>query len=251
MEHILTSFQSVSPSVIYPAIVLVALFVYWFYTYRFHRKEVEYDFLDPVMIGVGVGILFARLSHVIMHWGVYSSVPFWWSPYERYGDKIYLLRLMPWKLLQVTDGGLVMTGFVFGMSTWFFLYLFSKPREQVLRVVTELGGLYLSLLTFLSFYYLYTEAGVVGRVEIISVAALLFVAVYLAVMRILPKSSISYYTPALLSAILIILQMHTNTDSIWERAMMYAVIAVLGLTLLINMPISPDEKKPTRRAREI
>ncbi len=86
-------------------IFLLGLFVFWKEASR-SRKNNSSVF-DIFFISVIIGILVGRLIYVISNWSSeYSSLPWYWLPYERYGDDIYLFRLLPWKLLKIWDGQL-------------------------------------------------------------------------------------------------------------------------------------------------
>lgn len=86
-------------------IFLLGLFVFWKESSR-SRKNNSSVF-DIFFISVIIGILVGRLVYVISNWSSeYSSLPWYWLPYERYGDDVYLFRLLPWKLLKIWDGQL-------------------------------------------------------------------------------------------------------------------------------------------------
>ena len=86
-------------------IFLLGLFVFWKESFR-SRKNNSSVF-DIFFISVIIGILVGRLVYVVSNWSSeYSSLPWYWLPYERYGDDVYLFRLLPWKLLKIWDGQL-------------------------------------------------------------------------------------------------------------------------------------------------
>ncbi len=86
-------------------IFLLGLFVFWKESSR-SRKNNSSVF-DIFFISVIIGILVGRLVYVVSNWSSeYSSLPWYWLPYERYGDDVYLFRLLPWKLLKIWDGQL-------------------------------------------------------------------------------------------------------------------------------------------------
>ncbi|MGI6443499.1 MAG: hypothetical protein ACOX06_00585 [Candidatus Dojkabacteria bacterium] len=85
-------------------IFLLGLFVFWKESSR-SRKNNSSVF-DIFFISVIIGILIGRLVYIISNWGDFSSLPWYWLPYERYGDDVYLFRLLPWKLLKIWDGQL-------------------------------------------------------------------------------------------------------------------------------------------------
>jgi prolipoprotein diacylglyceryltransferase len=85
-------------------IFLLGLFVFWKESSR-SRKNNSSVF-DIFFISVIIGILIGRLVYIISNWVDFSSLPWYWLPYERYGDDVYLFRLLPWKLLKIWDGQL-------------------------------------------------------------------------------------------------------------------------------------------------
>jgi hypothetical protein len=47
-----------------------------------------------------------RVSYLAINWGEYSRYAWYFLPYERYGDTVYMFRLLPWRLIRIWDGGL-------------------------------------------------------------------------------------------------------------------------------------------------
>ncbi len=95
---------------IHPLILLIIVFFFGLYVFwrgcaesRKNRSSVFDMFLISGIFSSIVG----RVSYVIIEWEQFSSYIWYWIPYEKYGDKIYLFRLLPWRFLSIWDGGLV------------------------------------------------------------------------------------------------------------------------------------------------
>lgn len=106
-------------------IAIVGLFVFWKETSR-SRKNNSSVF-DIFIISSFMGILIGRVSYIITMWSDFSKVIWYWLPYEKYLDKVYLFRLLPWKFFAIWDGGVdVLLTFVGIILTQSIIVLFYK-----------------------------------------------------------------------------------------------------------------------------
>lgn len=94
--------SSINPLVGLMLIFLFGLYVFWKETSRSRKNNSSvFDiFLSSVIIGLFLG----RLVYIFSHWNEFSSLPWYWLPYERYGNEVYFFRLLPWRLFQIWDG---------------------------------------------------------------------------------------------------------------------------------------------------
>ncbi len=94
--------SSINPLVGLMLIFLLGLYVFWKETSRSRKNNSSvFDiFLSSVIIGLFLG----RLVYIFSHWNEFSSLPWYWLPYERYGNEVYFFRLLPWRLFQIWDG---------------------------------------------------------------------------------------------------------------------------------------------------
>jgi hypothetical protein len=82
----------------------IGLYIFWKEAVR-SRKNNSSVF-DVFIISIIVGVLIGRVMYIILNWSDFSSYVWYWLPYERYGDQIYLFRLLPWRFFQFWDGQL-------------------------------------------------------------------------------------------------------------------------------------------------
>jgi hypothetical protein len=90
------------------------------------RKNASSVF-DIFLLSILGGLIAGRIIYVLSNWGDFSQTVWWWLPYERYGDQVYLFRLLPWKFLNIFDGGLdILVMFVAYLLSSSFLSSFVK-----------------------------------------------------------------------------------------------------------------------------
>ena len=95
---------NLNPLWIYLVIVLVGLFIYWKGCTETRRNRSS--IFDTFLISIATGLVVGRISYLSINWSEYSRYAWYFLPYERYGQTVYLFRLLPWRLLRVWDGGL-------------------------------------------------------------------------------------------------------------------------------------------------
>ncbi len=112
--------QDVHPLIVFALIFFIGLYVFWrgCTESRKNRSSVFDIFLVSGFLGFVVG----RVVYIILTWETFSSFIWYWLPYEKYGEKIYLFRLLPWRFFGVWDGGLVILAMF--VSTLIFLTFF-------------------------------------------------------------------------------------------------------------------------------
>lgn len=57
-------------------------------------------------VSIVSGLFLGRIAYIVFNWTEYSKYIWYWLPYERYGNEIYLFRLLPWRFFNIGDGGL-------------------------------------------------------------------------------------------------------------------------------------------------
>lgn len=95
------------------------MFVFW--RGAVETRKDKSSIFDMFLISIFLGLIIGRIIYVISNWDTYALT--WsWLPYEKYGDKVYLFRLLPWNLLNILDGGLnilaMFVGYLFCASAW-------------------------------------------------------------------------------------------------------------------------------------
>lgn len=124
---VLSKFQeiltSVSPFFLLLAVLLVGMYVFWRGCSE-SRKDTSSIF-DVFTVSLFSGLIIGRISYVITNWSRFSSSVWYWLPYEKYGDEIYLFRVLPWRFLRVWDWGIdiltMFVGFLLVATLWVLL----------------------------------------------------------------------------------------------------------------------------------
>lgn len=128
INKVLESIQKVPQIVVVSLIVILGLYVFWrgCAQSRKNRSSVFDIFLFSGFFAVLVG----RVVHIILEWDSYSSYIWYWLPYEKYGDKVYLFRLLPWRFVSIWDGGIVILAAFLAviLSMTFFSLVIKKWR---------------------------------------------------------------------------------------------------------------------------
>lgn len=98
----------IHPLVVFVLIFLIGMYVFWrgCAESRKNRSSV----FDIFLVSGFLSALVGRIIYIVIEWQSFSSYIWYWLPYEKYGDKIYLFRLLPWRFLSFWDGGLVILG---------------------------------------------------------------------------------------------------------------------------------------------
>lgn len=113
----------VSPFFLLLIVLLFGLYVFW--RGCTETRKNNSSVFDIFSISLIVGLLLGRISHVITNWSSFAASIWYWLPYERYGDEIYLFRVLPWRFLRVWDWGIdilaMFVGFLLAASLWILL----------------------------------------------------------------------------------------------------------------------------------
>lgn len=112
--------NSISPLVLFVVVILLGMYVFWRGALE-SRKNISsiYDvFLIALFSGLGIG----RICHIVLNWSRFSSYIWYWLPYEKYGNEIYLFRVLPWRFFRVWDWGIdilaMFVGFLLVATFW-------------------------------------------------------------------------------------------------------------------------------------
>ena len=104
IESIQSFLIKLSPLWVYFFVVAVGLFVYW--RGCTETRKNRSSIFDTFFISIIFGLIVGRASFLSINWSEYSRYAWYYLPYERYGDTVYLFRLLPWRLIRIWDGGL-------------------------------------------------------------------------------------------------------------------------------------------------
>ena len=101
------------PTVTLAIITIIGLYICWKECSR-SRKNNSSVF-DMYLFSILGGLAFARIAHIIRYSSEYFDNIWYWLPYEKYADQVYLFRLLPWRFLRIWDGGLDLLYLFVGM----------------------------------------------------------------------------------------------------------------------------------------
>lgn len=147
--------STVNPIFVLGFIFLIGMYVFWrgCVESRKNRSSVFDMFIISGFLSAVVG----RVMYIVLEWESFSSYIWYWLPYEKYGDSIFLFRLLPWRFLSIWDGGLVifsmffsillfMTGYAVIVKRWrwkhmyFPVYFSATTMLGLSFVITGISG---------------------------------------------------------------------------------------------------------------
>lgn len=125
--------STINPLFVLSFVFLVGMYVFWrgCVESRKNRSSV----FDMFIISGLLSSIIGRVIYIILEWDSFSSYIWYWIPYEKYGDSIFLFRLLPWRFLSIWDGGLVifsmflsilifMTGYAAVVKKWRWKHMY-------------------------------------------------------------------------------------------------------------------------------
>ncbi len=140
----------VNPLLVYVILFMLALYVFW--RGCAESRKNRSSIFDIFLISSFLSFLVGRIVYIILEWSNFSSYIWYWLPYEKYGDKVYLFRLLPWRFFSIWDGGLVIVAVFVSLilSLTFFSLVVKKWRWKHMFF-----SIYFSSTTMLGFSFLY------------------------------------------------------------------------------------------------
>jgi len=162
------SFISMIPvSIILLGIFLIGMYVFWRGCVETGKNESST--FDIYTISLLVGVILGRVGYILSNIKEFTSSIWYWSPYEKYGDTVYIFRLLPWRFIRIWDGGIVIfvlfVGFVL-FATVFVLFM-KKWRWKHLFFTIFFSGI------FILFFSLLFTASVTIDLETLLIAGIL------------------------------------------------------------------------------
>jgi hypothetical protein len=104
LEKIQEILNSVSPLILFTIVLLLGMFVFWSGSME-TRKDTS-SVYDIFIISLFGGLVVGRICYIITNWEQFSNFIWYWLPYEKYGEEIYLFRLLPWRFVRIWDWGI-------------------------------------------------------------------------------------------------------------------------------------------------
>lgn len=127
--------------------ILIGLYFYWWLS-RKKGKDVNSIF-DLWITGFIAMLIWGRLSYIISYWFQFENLAWFYIPYEKYANQVYLFRLLPWKFFAIWDGGVLFTGMIlaFLLSSFLFIVVIKKwSWKEMLKPVLASTSIMLGLI---------------------------------------------------------------------------------------------------------
>jgi len=167
--------QNIHPLIVFALLFFVGMYVFW--RGSIESRKNRSSVFDIFLVSGFLGSIIGRIVYIVLEWQTFSSFIWYWLPYEKYGDKIYLFRLLPWRFFSVWDGGLIILAMF--VSTLLLLTFFVLVTKKW-RWKHMFFPIYFSSTTMLgtSFVYLGISSGftawIYKGIVLIAVLAIFF-----------------------------------------------------------------------------
>ena len=69
------------------------------------RKE-RSSIFDMFFLSGFFSLVGARIAYIISNWESFTEFIWYWLPYEKYGEEIFFFIFLPWRFLNIFDGGI-------------------------------------------------------------------------------------------------------------------------------------------------
>ncbi len=97
-------FSNVHPVFLFSFIIVFGLYIFW--RGCIDTRKNNSSIFDLYILSTIMGLVVGRISYVITRWEDFSSYIWYWLPYEKYGDEIFLFRVLPWRFFRIWDWGI-------------------------------------------------------------------------------------------------------------------------------------------------
>lgn len=144
--------QGINPFIIYVVLFFFGLYIFW--KLCIETRKNRSSVFDIYIFSALISILVGRITYIILAWDTaFSSFIWYWLPYEKYGENIYLFRLLPWRFFSIWDGGLIILAVFVSMllSLTFFSLVVKKWKWEDMFF-----PIFLSSIGILAFSFIYT-----------------------------------------------------------------------------------------------
>lgn len=152
----------VVPKVLYlVATYLIGIYFFWSKSQGVFAKEDKDNrrlkvnsVFDLIIVCSLVSLLFSRLLFILGNPDDFVGRRWFWLPYEKIEDQVYIMESFPWKFFKLTDGGFQLDGFLTGLVGT--MYIFSKLlnlnwKKLLSGVVYFFWSIFVGLSGFLAF----------------------------------------------------------------------------------------------------
>jgi len=104
IQKIIDFLSQINSSLVFLFIFLMGLIIFWRGSVE-SRKE-RSSIFDMFFLSGFFSLVGARIAYIISNWESFTEFIWYWLPYEKYGEEIFLFRLLPWRFLNIFDGGI-------------------------------------------------------------------------------------------------------------------------------------------------
>ena len=236
--------------------LFLSLFVFWKESYTHKDRNSVFDMWFFTIL---FAMFWARLSFIISNWELFESLPWALAPYERYGEDIYFLRLLPWRFFDLRDGGFLFTSIFSAYILFAFLYnIFVKRwnwREMFLPVILSAEVLLVFVLIVYGALTGFTDVMLGGF--LIGGVILIFVAIVLFLRWMLKKNYFVDVLPGLINFVVMIFivisfalitRLFLSYDISFIDRVNIVIMNVTGFVLAIYFIFFEKRKKDTRES---
>ena len=100
LEFIIKYFPSVPSVFVLFAVLALGMYIFWYEC----KKTLKNDssIFDIFIASTVIGGIIGRISYIISYPHEFDYI-WYWLPYEKYGDQIFLFRLLPWRFFRIWD----------------------------------------------------------------------------------------------------------------------------------------------------
>lgn len=167
-------------------IYAISTLIYWFSSKLIGKRR--NDTFDGWFVITFATMGWGRLAYVLSNWSEFMDSFWFYLPYERYADKVYLFRAMPWKLITVWDGGFLysamLVAFLLGAILFIVVYKKWSVREMFAPVALSISAM-MSLIfyafgtylggDFVGDFAIYKEIGIIGILNFVGMLIMLII----------------------------------------------------------------------------
>ena len=107
-------------------IYMVVMYVFWYNSYKANKDSGSV--FDQWFFTTIIMIIWGRVAYIIEFWGYYMKWPWFWLPYEKYGDTVYWFRTLPWRFFAIWDGGFLFIPMFFAFLLLSYFYVVRVKR---------------------------------------------------------------------------------------------------------------------------
>jgi hypothetical protein len=236
MEEIFNTLKSVLDQLglfsLLGIVFLIGTYIFWKesrITQKNNNSIFDLWFLSSLFVAI-----WGRISYIVAFPQAYRDLIWFYLPYERFNDTVYLFRNLPWRYLALWDGGFLFTAiaFAFLFSIYIFITFIKKWvwKEMFNPVVLSTQFMIVSALAGFSYYS--EESEILLYCSIFFLIWAMYYAYVLITRRIALKPNFITVSYSLLSYSLLIFIFYSQITNIVDRinTILFAIM-VLILTI--------------------